>query len=396
MNFLSHFARVTTPGRVFLPHIDGLRFIAIMAVLAFHAMGFCAFHFGVLLNDPQIHQNPVVRLFAAGHLGVNLFFVISGFILAVPFAQHALQQKPPVGLRAYFTRRLTRLEPPYIINLAFSFLLCAFVFRHLPSHKYIYENPDWLGYVAPHLVASLFYSNGFIFGAHPYPNIVLWSLEVEVQFYLLMPLFARLFFLRPAWLRRGIFLAVIALVSSLTCQPAHYWVWASLIGNLPYFFVGLLICDFYLTDWSPQTGRHFGADLLFLFSGAAIPLLNGTAWLGLLLPWLLLLFVGASFRGTLCRRLLSRPWVATIGGMCYTIYLYHYFLLSLLIRVTGPVRTHIFWLDLLLQMVLLSLLIVPICALLFLGLERPFMQRDWPARLWKAVRADRDVPAPAA
>ena len=49
--------------------------------------------------------------------GVELFFAISGFILGIPFASHYLRGVPRVNLRRYFIRRLTRLEPPYIINL---------------------------------------------------------------------------------------------------------------------------------------------------------------------------------------------------------------------------------------------------------------------------------------
>jgi len=387
MKFLDHFSRVTTPGRVFLPQVDGLRFIAIMAVIAYHAMGFCAFHFGVQITDGAIRQNPVILLFSCGHLGVNLFFVISGFILAVPFAEHAFRQGPPVSLRAYFYRRLTRLEPPYILNLVASFLLCVFVFRHLPSHPHLYHNPGWLGYVTPHLLASLFYSNGFIYGTHPYPNIVLWSLEVEVQFYVLMPLFARLFRIRPTWLRRTVFLVLIALDAVLCYYYYPYRVWASLLGNLSYFLGGLLICEIYITDWAHQMGRHFMADVLFILAGAAIPLMSTSPYLNLVLPWLMLIFVGASFRGAVCHHVLSWRWVATIGGMCYTIYLYHFFMLSLLIRLTGLVRTHIFWLDLLVQMVLLSTLIVALSSVLFVYLERTFMRKDWPQRFWKTVRA---------
>lgn len=395
MKFLGHFSRVTTPGRVFLPHVDGLRFIAIMVVIFYHALGFYAFHVGLSLAEPAVAHNLFIRFISAGHLGVDLFFVISGFILSVPFAQHALQQKPAVRLGGYYMRRLTRLEPPYIINLVFCFFLCALVLRHFPAHAAIYHNPHWLGYVVTHLLASLVYSNGFIYGVHPFPNLVLWTLEVEVEFYLLMPIFARLFLIRPTWLRRVVLLALIGLDIFVVSRFAPYWVWASLIGNVSYFFVGLLICDFYLLDWAPRE-RHYAADVLFVLSGIAIPLVEPTAYVGLLLPWLLLIFVGSSFRGRLCNRMLSWPLVATIGGMCYTIYLYHFLLLSFLIRLTAPVQTHRFAIDLPLQMVLLSVLILAISAVLFVFLERPFMQRDWPGRFATWIRARRPAKITAA
>jgi peptidoglycan/LPS O-acetylase OafA/YrhL len=53
--------------------------------------------------------------------------VISGFILGLPFAAHYLKGKRAVPLRPYFLRRLTRLEPPYIINLLICFTLLVLV-----------------------------------------------------------------------------------------------------------------------------------------------------------------------------------------------------------------------------------------------------------------------------
>ena len=66
---------------------------------------------------------------AAG--GVELFFVISGFILGRPFARHALLGEKRVPLAGYYLRRLTRLEPPYILNL----LICSvaiLLYMHVP------------------------------------------------------------------------------------------------------------------------------------------------------------------------------------------------------------------------------------------------------------------------
>jgi peptidoglycan/LPS O-acetylase OafA/YrhL len=93
----------------------------------------------------------------------------------------------------------------------------------------------------------------------------------------------------------------------------------------------------------------------------------------------------AAFRGTLTAKFLGHPWITTMGGMCYTIYMYHWLMISALVRVTGGLRTHILWLDLLIQFVLMSVIIIGVCAVLFALFERPFMQRDWPARLWNKI-----------
>src|SRR5664279_84410 len=102
---INKFTRVTSTGS-YLPEIDGLRFLAISWVFLYH------------LNDYLIknyHGNGV-KIFQTvlgnGHLGVELFFVISGFVLSLPFAKYYFKQEKKVHLRQYFMRRLTRLEPP--------------------------------------------------------------------------------------------------------------------------------------------------------------------------------------------------------------------------------------------------------------------------------------------
>jgi peptidoglycan/LPS O-acetylase OafA/YrhL len=73
--------------------------------------------------------------------------------------------------------------------------------------------------------------------------------------------------------------------------------------------------------------------------------------------------------------------------MCYTIYMYHWLLISLLLRFTGRLRTHVIWLDMLIQFVLITGGILVICAILFALFERPFMRRNWPETFRAKVRS---------
>src|ERR1700737_4419339 len=104
--FDERFRRLTSNG-TFVPEIDGLRFVAIASVIAFHLYGQLVRYYGVHVSMM------VATLLHNGDRGVRLFFVISGFVLALPFASHWLHGSPGVDLKRYFTRRLTRLEPPY-------------------------------------------------------------------------------------------------------------------------------------------------------------------------------------------------------------------------------------------------------------------------------------------
>jgi peptidoglycan/LPS O-acetylase OafA/YrhL len=324
-------------------------------------------------------------IFSTGHLGVQLFFAISGYILSLPFARSRLAGDKPVRLGGYYLRRVTRIEPPYVIHLLFLFLLCALVLRHLPEHQRFYADSSWLDYSGKHILASLFYSNGFIFARHPYPNQVLWSLEVEVQFYLLAPVLAQVFKIGAVWIRRGVLVAGIGLLP-LAAQPLSSWLGNtylggfSLLGNLHFFLVGFLLADWQATARGPAM-RHWYWDLTFPLAGVVEVWFRHSGWIELALPVIIGLCAVAAFKGPLTFRVLGNPWVTTVGGMCYTIYMYHWLMISMLVRVFIHLQTHILWLDLLIYFLLMSAVIVPVCAVLFALFERPFMRRDWPARV---------------
>src|SRR5437764_13088977 len=100
--WLAGFRRITTTGN-YIPEIDGLRFIAILAVVLHHV----ALYVTTLDNRPE-------GIFELGTRGVELFFAISGFVLAAPFAAQYLCDGPRVRLGQYLLRRFTRLEATYL------------------------------------------------------------------------------------------------------------------------------------------------------------------------------------------------------------------------------------------------------------------------------------------
>jgi peptidoglycan/LPS O-acetylase OafA/YrhL len=394
MNLLSHLSRVMSKGRDFVPQIDGLRCVAIIAVLAYHVHLSAPYHYGLAEDSPTVTDGLVNWTFGAGCKGVELFFAISGFILGVPFARQFFGQGEPVRLKNYYLRRLTRLEPPYVIQLIFVLVVTCLFLRHQPSHVELYHQPDWLAHTLRHLGVSLFYGSGLVYHAYPQPNIVLWSLEIEVQFYLLAPLLARVFQISSAPARRLAIMGLILLPMALgPLMAAFPWLGWTLLGKLQFFMAGFLFCDLYLNGQVRTEKRNHLWDLFFLGAIAAVICLSQFEMDYPFLPWLWLLLLTAAFRGKICHWLLGQPLITTIGGMCYTIYMYHWLMISGLIRLTIKFSTHIFWLDLLIQFAVMSVIIIAICGVLFALFERPFMQRDWPQKFWHWVT--RKTPATA-
>ena len=141
---LRRLSRITTSGR-YIPELDGLRFIAIASVFVQHVQQ-------IVMRD--LPQDALIslpaRLVRDYRIGVELFFVISGFILGLPFAEQHLRGGRAVRLRAYYWRRLTRLEPPYVLSLG----LCALIL--------VFQDGQNWGGIGMHLLASTFYVHNIV------------------------------------------------------------------------------------------------------------------------------------------------------------------------------------------------------------------------------------------
>ena len=373
---LRRLSRETTSGR-FIPEMDGLRFVAISMVVLFHLNGYfmakAAFY-----ERGATAPDWLCRTALVGFHGVELFFVISGFILALPFAAHHLAQAPAVSLRKYYLRRLTRLEPPYF----------ATIFLLLPLEILVHHNTVSMFY--GHLAASLGYVHNLIYGAPSTVLGVAWSLEIEVQFYLLVPLLTLVFAIREPWLRRsvliGLTFATLAAQTFWSPQPRFA---LSILAYLQFFLIGFLLADVFLTVWRSSPQRSFRWDLIALAGWPLLFLaLQSQALTHWVFPGLVFALYCAAFRGRWINRLLCNRWITAVGGMCYSIYLIHYEVISAVGRFTKALGAHLpNPVYLVLQFALVGSTIVVICGLYFVALEKPCMRRDWPQRLWLSVRS---------
>ena len=105
--------------------------------------------------------------------------------------------------------------------------------------------------LAPHFWASLFYVHNLVFADMSRVSPPTWSLEVEVQFYLLAPLLAIVFGISNTTARRGLLITGtlgLSVLSQLYLKDIPRAM-LSLAGNAQYFTAGFLLCDFYLLPW---------------------------------------------------------------------------------------------------------------------------------------------------
>ncbi|MGH2506871.1 MAG: acyltransferase family protein, partial [Ktedonobacteraceae bacterium] len=150
--------------------LDGVRAIAFLIVLLLH-VSTMALDLGLWRQSDNYF---IAAFFAAGSSGVTLFFVLSGFLLFLPYAQALLLQKSWPDAKIFYMRRVLRIFPAYYISL---FILVWF------SKPFLLQPHNW-GELLPFLTFTMGFSNsGLIDG--PY-----WTLAVEFQYYLLLPFIA--------------------------------------------------------------------------------------------------------------------------------------------------------------------------------------------------------------
>jgi peptidoglycan/LPS O-acetylase OafA/YrhL len=144
-------------------HIDGLRAIAVVAVVAFHA------------NVPFV---------TGGFIGVDVFFVISGYLIVNHIVQELAAGK--FSFAQFYARRAIRLFPPLFVTIAVTAVAAAFI---------LVSPGEWQWFTLSAVTASLFSSNFYFLSKQGYfdtdayekPLLHTWSLSVEEQFYLIVP-----------------------------------------------------------------------------------------------------------------------------------------------------------------------------------------------------------------
>jgi peptidoglycan/LPS O-acetylase OafA/YrhL len=197
--------------RIFV--LDFLRGIAALSVV-FH-------HFFNVLDPGWLHSASFY-----GQLGVQVFFVISGFI--IPYSLY----RSGYTLRNYGTfvlKRVVRLDPPYIVTVVLIILLGVLSW-YVPFQK------DQVFQVSlPQVLLHFAYVN--VFFGYPWLNDVFWTLAIEFQYYLLIGLAFPFVFSRDARVRLASFAALGAM--AFVIKPPTFIFYFIFL-----FFMGILTCQY--------------------------------------------------------------------------------------------------------------------------------------------------------
>lgn len=326
-------------GRRYVASLTGLRGIAAIFVFIFH---YGYFNPGIRLDlAVPVIGNVLQFPLGFGFSGVDVFFVLSGFLLSLPFARATLTRSAHPPLAHYYKRRLLRVFPAYYAQLAIILIFGAW---------FITWQPLGAGALMAHLF--MFFNVGW----EPVQPVVgvWWTLPVELSFYLLLPFIAS--FMRPArWmvlLVAGILLSLLYRLWSAdhfaAAPEGAVFVAASHIpGSLPEFLLGASAA--LLVQWldlrAVKRPPAWLLDGLFL-AGAALAALwfwqvvlpnGGHYWSGhwsmviapLALGLPLSMMVISLYWGSRIGKLLfANPVVYFLGLISYSLYLWHFVVLQ--------------------------------------------------------------------
>ncbi|MFN4042249.1 MAG: acyltransferase family protein [Brevundimonas sp.] len=298
------------PERPYHPRLDGLRGLAILAVLAEHLV-----------------WSEAVTAWSPGMIGVRTFFVLSGFLItSILVGQRGGSLPRWKAAATFFMRRALRLWPAYYLAIALAALFGIAEMRsHWPAHAL---------YVTNFLVA---HDQRWIGAGH------FWTLSVEEQFYLLW--FPMVVLAPRKWLLPVVVGALAAAPLYRMSIPLGASEFSAVLlpGQIDSFATGALLVLCMHRPGLRPIDRVIGRPAILWTSVAAVVLLSIPAQVGYgspVLDWVLmpvLVNIAAACLVRACVTssqdftvVLQRPWLVHVGRISYGLYIYHYFMPQIL------------------------------------------------------------------
>ena len=357
-----------------LHFVDGLRGLAMLMVLLYHCWLFGG-RWQLAVPLGREHSVDLAQMLSFGHIGVNLFLVLSGFCLYWPFTKAG---RPEPTLWEFARKRCRRILPPYyaVLVLCGGAALAQAGREHDPAAAHYALNWLWI-----HALMAQNLRPGYVLTL----NGSLWSLALEFQLYILFPVlvegFRRFSPRRVLWAVLAfcsVFRFVVARGGFVSDDALGYVLAYSVFGRAFEFAVGMLAALLVARRQSGRPWRLRPADYALAAAVVAAAVVDGRhghfqtltdAMWGLLFGALL---VGASAAGSVLHRVLSKHLLVNLGIFSYSVYLIH---LPLVMALGAAVeRRH---LSNALEVVIQLLFVVPLALglgyLFHLLFEKPFM-----------------------
>lgn len=343
--------------------LEGLRFFSILLVVIQHFSERIN-RYGNFKFDESTIEHQFSYFLSRGTIGVYIFFAISGYVLTLPWIKENSNLKS--NYKSFIFRRFSRIEPPYLIWMSIFFALLVF-YSNLPFVE-----------LTKHYLCSLLYIHNIVYQDHSIINPVAWSLELELQFYLLAP-----FIVKALWSIKNVNYRIVTIISIIiTFQIAQYnfgW-WhfpnkITLLGALPHFLVGILMVNL-ISLKAINVKKSFIYDIAFIASWILLSYLWSTELIkNILFNLLLSVLIFSAFNSLIINKFLKFRLVVIIGGMCYSIYLTHLpFIEFIFQKILVNYHTNNYSLYFTVAFIVTLTIVAAVSIISFLFIEKPFMK----------------------
>ena len=324
-----------TPAHLYFRNLDIIRFIAAAMVLSTHVHGYVFDVYGT----PGIFKTAdssgltligqcVKTFFANLSIGVDVFFVISGFLITSLLLQER-ENNGRIDLRKFYMRRILRIWPLYYLILIVSYFFTKY---------YTYEPlPDYL----PHLFFvgnfDMIRQNSFCTGK----IFILWSICIEEHFYLFIPLvLAYMPIRRIPMILAGVIVASISYRFYCSVHYPEYWyrIYLHTLCRIDVIAIGCLLAytyKYWLTDFALPGWARVTLILWLIVLLSTTEALNYDGWArACFFRYLYILPIAAlflDFVSSLSLQLDTSKWnlVNYLGKSSYSIYMWHAFTIVL-------------------------------------------------------------------
>ena len=312
-----------------IPELDGLRGIAVLMVVSFHYIN------NQLINSGSRIGKVIYKLTAFGWVGVDLFFVLSGFLIGTILMNNRNAKN---YFSTFYIRRIVRIIPNYYLLIGLFVVIGLIPF--FASDYFLTGNnviPVWAYLVMVH---NIFIAHLRNFGTTSISAT--WSIGVEEQFYIIFPFLV--YFLKQKWLPWLLGLAII--IAPIARMQYDHWIPAYVLlpCRMDSIAFGALIA--YVNHFHSLTGvvkRYRSAIFLFLALDIALCIFLSARYgdLGVFRNTLFAIIFSAMvvfalvYKNTIYGSILRFQKLVWIGTISYSLYLFHDLILGICWRIAG-------------------------------------------------------------
>lgn len=325
--------REGTSSGTYLPGLTGVRGAAACWVLIYHLWVFSGPKEIVwVIGKIRLDFTP---LFSCGWVGVDIFFVLSGFLLSLPFIRGSLGLQAPQSAKEFYRRRALRILPLYYFQL--------FILVSLAKLGVFGVAPTWWDVISHVSLVHHFFEpfSGSI-------NEVFWTLSLEMGFYLILPFFVP-FIASPRL--GGLLLVSVILVLSYRLAgfalinaydiSSKGWVMEQLPGRIDQFVMGITSAYLFVRFQGALSSVEKRLSTILVVTGLAgiigmlylMDIKYEDYWKGdwTLFTWhsitgffVAQLLFGVALSGALAQKIFNNRMMVFLGIISYSLYLWHF------------------------------------------------------------------------